>query len=250
MSVSVENRVPPPAARVLPAQRQAPQAEPAPTPPTVVTVLIAADAVLRATWARHVTARTAASTVDEIAGRPSVEQTQHWLDDTRHAADPGRAGLVALLDATEVPGWISHPSPAPADGSPAVEFRAVVHGPAVVPKVQAALRAGARGYFFPDAPSPQEPGRAAPATDGTGHGGKHHEVVTVTSTTGTPTHLTRREVDILQLVADGATNKQVADQIGLSPLTVKSHLTRISHRLHADDRAHLVLLALRAGAIH
>jgi len=44
-------------------------------------------------------------------------------------------------------------------------------------------------------------------------------------------------------------NPEIAVELGLSALTVKSHLSRMNRRLGARDRAHLVLLALRAGAI-
>jgi DNA-binding NarL/FixJ family response regulator len=48
--------------------------------------------------------------------------------------------------------------------------------------------------------------------------------------------------------ADGQSNVQIGDHLGLSPLTVKSHFARIGRRLGGGDRAQLVLLALRANA--
>jgi DNA-binding NarL/FixJ family response regulator len=66
---------------------------------------------------------------------------------------------------------------------------------------------------------------------------------------GTPRALTHREQEILQLAADGHPNREIAEQLGLSPLTIKSHLGRIGRKLGSGDRAQLVLLALRAGAI-
>jgi DNA-binding NarL/FixJ family response regulator len=66
---------------------------------------------------------------------------------------------------------------------------------------------------------------------------------------GMPRALTHREQEILQLAADGHPNREIAEQLGLSPLTIKSHLGRIGRKLGSGDRAQLVLLALRAGAI-
>lgn len=66
---------------------------------------------------------------------------------------------------------------------------------------------------------------------------------------GTPRALSHREQEILQLAADGHPNREIAERLNLSPLTVKSHLGRIGRKLGSGDRAQLVLLALRADAI-
>jgi DNA-binding NarL/FixJ family response regulator len=59
--------------------------------------------------------------------------------------------------------------------------------------------------------------------------------------------LTARELDVLRLVAEGRTNKWIAEQLSLSALTVKSHLARISRKLGTGDRSHQVAVAMRAG---
>ncbi len=59
------------------------------------------------------------------------------------------------------------------------------------------------------------------------------------------TPLSRRESQILQKVADGATTKEVALELGISPHTVKTHLERIFEKLGANDRAQAVAIALR-----
>jgi DNA-binding NarL/FixJ family response regulator len=59
------------------------------------------------------------------------------------------------------------------------------------------------------------------------------------------TPLSRRESQILQKVADGATTKEVAHDLGISPHTVKTHLERIFEKLGANDRAQAVAIALR-----
>ena len=61
--------------------------------------------------------------------------------------------------------------------------------------------------------------------------------------------LSGREVEVLRLVADGKSNKEIGDLLGLSALTVKSHLARIARKLGTGDRAEMVALAMRAGVI-
>ncbi len=69
------------------------------------------------------------------------------------------------------------------------------------------------------------------------------------SPTGTMAGMSQRELEVLQLVADGHSNRDVGDQLGLSALTVKSHLARIARKLGTGDRAEMVVMAMRAGAI-
>jgi two-component system, NarL family, response regulator LiaR len=64
------------------------------------------------------------------------------------------------------------------------------------------------------------------------------------------TPLSKREREILQKVADGATTRQVATDLGISPHTVKTHLERIFEKLGANDRAQAVAIAIRAGIVH
>jgi DNA-binding NarL/FixJ family response regulator len=62
--------------------------------------------------------------------------------------------------------------------------------------------------------------------------------------------LSKREREILQKVADGATTRQVASDLGISPHTVKTHLERIFEKLSANDRAQAVAIAIRTGIVH
>jgi len=66
---------------------------------------------------------------------------------------------------------------------------------------------------------------------------------------GLASELSGREVEVLRLVADGQSNKEIGEQLGLSALTVKSHLARIARKLGTGDRAEMVALAMRAGVI-
>jgi two-component system nitrate/nitrite response regulator NarL len=61
--------------------------------------------------------------------------------------------------------------------------------------------------------------------------------------------LTLREIGVLRVVADGRSNRAIGEELGLSALTVKSHLARISRKLGTGDRAELVAIALRAGLL-
>jgi DNA-binding NarL/FixJ family response regulator len=61
--------------------------------------------------------------------------------------------------------------------------------------------------------------------------------------------LSPREIEILQKVAYGATTKEVADQLGISFHTVKTHLERIFEKLGANDRAQAVAIAIRQGLV-
>ena len=63
------------------------------------------------------------------------------------------------------------------------------------------------------------------------------------------TPLSKREREILQRVADGATTRQVASDLGISPHTVKTHLERIFEKLGANDRAQAVAIAIRTGIV-
>jgi DNA-binding NarL/FixJ family response regulator len=57
--------------------------------------------------------------------------------------------------------------------------------------------------------------------------------------------LSPREIEILQKVAYGSTTKEVADELGISFHTVKTHLERIFEKLGANDRAQAVAIAIR-----
>jgi DNA-binding NarL/FixJ family response regulator len=63
------------------------------------------------------------------------------------------------------------------------------------------------------------------------------------------TDLSLREVEVLRLVAEGQSNKEIGDDLQLSALTVKSHLARIARKLGTGDRAEMVAVAMRAGVI-
>ena len=59
--------------------------------------------------------------------------------------------------------------------------------------------------------------------------------------------LSARELEVLRLVAQGNTNREIADALYLSPLTVKTHVSRILTKLRARDRVQLVVIAYQSG---
>ena len=61
--------------------------------------------------------------------------------------------------------------------------------------------------------------------------------------------LTLRELEILQLVADGFENDEISGQLYISTETVKSHVRRVLQKLDARSRTHAVSLGLRRGLI-
>jgi DNA-binding NarL/FixJ family response regulator len=61
--------------------------------------------------------------------------------------------------------------------------------------------------------------------------------------------LTERERQVVALVADGLSNAEIADQLTLSPLTVKTHANHAMTKLGARDRAQLVVLAYQTGLV-
>ncbi|MFI5660476.1 response regulator [Streptomyces sp. NPDC051684] len=61
--------------------------------------------------------------------------------------------------------------------------------------------------------------------------------------------LSDRERQVLALVARGLNNTEIAEALGLSPLTAKTHVSRIMGRLAARDRAQLVITAYESGLV-
>ncbi|MCZ4509858.1 response regulator transcription factor [Streptomyces sp. ActVer] len=69
------------------------------------------------------------------------------------------------------------------------------------------------------------------------------------SAVGGPSGLSERERQVLALVARGLNNTEIADALGLSPLTAKTHVSRIMGKLGARDRAQLVIVAYESGLV-
>jgi len=59
--------------------------------------------------------------------------------------------------------------------------------------------------------------------------------------------LTEREAEVAGLVAEGLSNDEIAGRLFLSPATVRTHVSRAMVKLHARDRAQLVVFAVQSG---
>jgi DNA-binding NarL/FixJ family response regulator len=64
-----------------------------------------------------------------------------------------------------------------------------------------------------------------------------------------PDSLTAREIEIMTLVAAGLTNGEIASRLVISPLTTKSHVSRILAKVSARDRTQLVVMAYESGLV-
>lgn len=109
--------------------------------------------------------------------------------------------------------------------------------------ILAAVEAGASGYLLKDAP-PEELA-AAVRTAAAGQSALAPAVaLRLMDRMRTPAEaLTKRELEVLQLVADGLSNQQISRQLFLSQATVKSHLVHIYAKLGVDSRTSAVATA-------
>jgi DNA-binding NarL/FixJ family response regulator len=110
-----------------------------------------------------------------------------------------------------------------------------------------ALQAGARGYLLKDAVQQEllDMIRAV-------HAGKKTLAPTVSrgiAEHATDDALTKGEIDVLRLIAEGKANKQIADHLSISEETVKSRVKNILSKLDADDRTHAAMIGLKRGII-
>lgn len=109
--------------------------------------------------------------------------------------------------------------------------------------ILAAVEAGASGYLLKDAP-PEELA-AAVRTAAAGQSALAPAVaLRLMDRMRAPAEaLTKRELEVLQLVADGLSNQQISKQLFLSQATVKSHLVHIYAKLGVDSRTSAVAAA-------
>lgn len=121
----------------------------------------------------------------------------------------------------------------------------------------AAIKAGARGYVLKDADTSRvaDAIRAAHAGEGFLSAGLVARVLREFSRIDTLTRrgrelaatLTRREIAVLELLAQGLRNRQIAERLGLTEKTVRNHTSAILGKLHANDRTEAALIAARHG---
>ena len=113
-----------------------------------------------------------------------------------------------------------------------------------------ALDAGARGFLVKEAPLDD----LARAIRTIGDGGTYVDpalagVLAGPQATDRLPTVTKREREILRLLADGLRNEEVARQLEISPLTVRTHVKNAMQKLEADTRTEAVAKALRDSLI-
>jgi NarL family two-component system response regulator LiaR len=119
-----------------------------------------------------------------------------------------------------------------------------------------AIQAGAAGYLLKNA-QPAELARAIHAAqrgetiiDPTAAARLVQAIaVNATPVIAEPERLTRREREVLELIAAGRSNKRIAFELGISEKTVKTHVGHLFGKLGVTDRTQAALLAVRDGLI-
>jgi two-component system NarL family response regulator len=122
--------------------------------------------------------------------------------------------------------------------------------------VFAGLQAGGRGYILKD----DDPETMLRAIRAVAHGESllgpavaHKVMHQFSALPGTQAplvdDLTPREMEVLKLIADGLSNKEIAEALVLSEKTVKNHINNIFSKLHVFDRSQAILYAIRRGLV-
>jgi DNA-binding NarL/FixJ family response regulator len=62
--------------------------------------------------------------------------------------------------------------------------------------------------------------------------------------------LSPREVEVLELIAQGKRNKEIGDSLGITQETVQTHIKRLFTKLDVHDRTAAVMVALSRGIVH
>jgi DNA-binding NarL/FixJ family response regulator len=209
-----------------------------PNKPTAMVVV--ADPRVRSTVTRHLWALGTRDVIEASSvaeARPRVGNPRDICVAEVHL--PDGSGL-SLLSETRAAGWPNGLALSAADDIGAV--RTALAGGVkgyVVTGTRNALAAGLhqRHGAAPIGAARMHRRPGTPGAPGGGHPGGFRE-------------LSGREVEVLRLVAEGQSNKAIGVSMGLSALTVKSHLARIARKLGTGDRAGMVAMALRTGIIH
>ncbi len=120
-------------------------------------------------------------------------------------------------------------------------------------KVFPAIKAGALGYLLKDS-GPDElvqaihqVYRGEPSLDPSIARKLLQELSHPPKTTPTTVPLTERELDVLRLVAQGKSNREIAEQLVITEMTVRTHVSNILSKLHLASRTQAALYALKEG---
>ncbi|GAA2449564.1 response regulator transcription factor [Streptomyces macrosporus] len=206
-----------------------------PNKPTAMVVV--ADPRVRSTVTRHLWALGVRDVIEASSiaeARPRVANPRDICVAEVHL--PDGSGLT-LLSETRAAGWPNGLALSAADD---------------IGAVRNALAGGVKGYVVTGTRgTPGHPGRPGGTPIGATAAARMHR--RPPGAPGQPSgyrELSGREIEVLRLVAEGQSNKAIGVSMGLSALTVKSHLARIARKLGTGDRAGMVAVALRTGIIH
>jgi len=114
-----------------------------------------------------------------------------------------------------------------------------------------AIQAGAIGYLLKDTEAPRLREAIKAAADGKVQLSPEAATVLLREvrTPTSPERLTERETEVLQLLADGQSNKEIARKLQIAETTVKSHVKSIMQKLDVASRTQAALYAVRAGLV-
>ena len=168
-------------------------------------------------------ARSVASGLEVVAAtRPDVVLCDLWMDG-------GAGGLDVLAGLTR-----------PGGAAPRVLVLSGFEQPSFL---RAAFEGGAAGYLTKT--SPVEAILASVVV--VAGGGTAFPAVTLSALRDAPRHPSQRELGAIRLVARGASNDEIAADLGISIKTVESHLRRLFGRYGVLSRTELAMLAVREG---
>ena len=183
------------------------------------------------------------------------------IDVLAHVADPRRAPRIVEKSSPQVVlarlgrdrNAVLAVVPEVVERAPDTPVLAVADPGDPVAGVLAAVHAGAGGYVV----DPDDPGVLADAVRRTAAGeavfspGLAEVVLEEYGRPADPAQvrLTPREADVLRLVVDGLTARQIATRLVLSPRTVENHIQRVLRRLGLPNRAALVRCAVENGIV-
>jgi len=112
------------------------------------------------------------------------------------------------------------------------------------------LDSGARGYALKEGTQSElRNALTTVAEGGTYVDPRLHPALLSSKATKTQKGLSKREREIMDLLAQGLTGEQVAEKLYLSPETIKTHIRNAMNKLEANTRVHAIAIALREGFI-
>jgi DNA-binding NarL/FixJ family response regulator len=159
-----------------------------------------------------------------------------------------RAGLRAVLE-TEADFVVLAEAPTAIAARPGAPRVLVLTTYDTDADILAAIEAGAAGYLLKDAP-PEELAAAVRTAAAEKSALAPAVALRLMDRMRSPdAALSRREIEVLQLVADGMSNLQISQQLFLSQATVKSHLEHVYTKLAVDSRTSAVAAATARGLI-